>query len=321
MSSVLLIGGAGFIGSHLADLCLERGHSVCVYDDFSTGRREFLPASVNLQVLEGDILDTELLSDAVATAKPETVYHLAAIHHIPTCERIPERALRVNVEGTQSVLTACSRNHAPERIIFASTGALYDPALIGPLDETSRTLALDVYSVSKMAGEQLVRHHVSKGIGRAVIARLFNAVGRRETNPHLVPDLVAQLARGTRTIRVGNLHPRRDYIHVADAAAGLYALSCAPGNHRIDVFNVGTGCEHSVQGLLDAFSLAIGEPLEVVSDPELRRSVDRASQLADCSRLQRVCGWRAARTLEDALSEVWREHLERSVPRGSTTAR
>ncbi len=285
-----------------------------VYDDFSTGRRDFLPSHPDLHIVEGDILNLEHLSHVVRQCVPDVVFHLAAIHHIPTCEKLPERALRVNVEGTQNVLSACAQ-HSVARLLFASTGAIYDPAVIGPLSETAPVLGQDIYSISKLAGENLVRHHIMKHGGQAVAARFFNTVGRRETNPHVIPAIMAQLAQGQRQIRLGNLSPRRDYVHVQDMAEALFTLGSLPLENPFELFNIGSGQEYSVQELVELCSEAIGEPIEIISASELQRKVDRPHQLADLSKIQKQSGWQPRRTLKQALKEIWEETLEQKVPR------
>ncbi len=308
MRNAIIVGGAGFVGSHLADLCLANDCHVLVYDNFSTGRREFLPSDSRLSIVEGNILDTQHLKDAVYEFSPDVVYHLAAIHHIPTCEKAPEQALRINVEGTQSVLTACAENKAP-RVVFASTGALYDPKQQDALDEQSPLDVQNIYGISKLAGEQLVKYYTAKTETQAVVARLFNVVGRRETNSHVVPAIMAQLYGGNRQITLGNLHPRRDYIHVEDVTEALFALGNVSVKQQFDVFNVGSGQEHSVGQLVELCSDVIEEPIEIISDPQRRRKVDRPNQLADIGKIQRATQWKPTRTLQQALEEIWEETL------------
>ena len=308
ITNVLIVGGAGFIGSHLVDLCLARSLQVWVFDDFSTGRKEFLPSHPALHVVEGDIIDTRHLADVIGECSPDTLFHLAAIHHIPTCEKMPERALKVNVEGTQGVVSACACHHIP-RIIFASTGALYDPTSIGPLMEDSPVKAHNIYSISKLTGEQLLQYQVSKNGMQAFIARLFNTVGRRETNPHVIPAIMAQLKTGKRQVKLGNMQPRRDYVHVEDVAEALFILGNIPMERSFDIFNVGSGKEYSVKELVEQCSEVIAEPIEIISAPELQRKVDRPNQLADLSKIQQASGWKPTRTLKQALNEIWEDSL------------
>jgi UDP-glucose 4-epimerase len=310
ISKVLIVGGAGFVGSHLVDVCLENGLQVGVYDNFSVGKRNFLPEIPSLQVIEGDILDAGQINTAVKQFRPDVVFHLAAIHHIPTCERIPDQALSVNIVGTQNVLHACLEANI-RRVVFASTGALYDPLIFGPLAETEPVKAFDIYSISKLTCEHLLAYYSTKNDREVMVARLFNCVGRRETNSHLIPAVVGQLVTGKRQIQLGNLTPRRDYIHVEDAAAAFFALGNLQSDQKFDVFNVGTGIEHSVQELVETFADVLGEKLDIISTPELQRKVDRPTQQANSNKLQQKTGWKPVHSLKKALGDVWQESQEK----------
>lgn len=311
VTKALVVGGAGFIGSHLVDVCRRNGAEVLVYDNFSTGKRLFLPDLPPHQIIDGDILDAILLSDTVKEFNPDVVFHLAAIHHIPTCEKMPRQALRVNVEGTQSVLNACAETLGT-RLVFTSTGALYDPTVKEALTENSTIKASDIYSISKLTCENLVSYYCAKQERQAVVARLFNTVGRRETNSHLIPAIMSQLETGNRQIKLGNLTPRRDFIHVEDVAEGLFALGELDTLQTFDIFNVGSGIEYSVQELVNLCADAIGEPIEIISSPELQRKVDRPTQQADSSKLQRTTAWAPSRNLQQALEEIWEENLAKT---------
>ena len=301
---VLVIGGAGFIGSHLADLCQSQGYETFIYDNFSTGKREFLNHIPEENILKGDILDTDFLSKIIGEINPDVVFHLAAIHHIPTCEKEPVKALKTNIEGTMSILSSISLT---KKIVFASTGALYDPANTGFLSENSPLRPTDIYSISKMTCENILKYYANKTGKKIISARLFNTVGRRETNRHLIPDIVDQLKAGKREIRLGNLTPLRDYVHVEDVAEALLQLGKLDSKAEYDVFNVGTGIEHSVVDLVNLFSEVIGEKINVISVPELQRRIDRPTQKADTTKLKKATGWEPKKSLKQALEDVWIE--------------
>lgn len=311
MRNLLIVGGAGFIGSHLVDVCLDSDCRVSVFDNFSTGKREFLRDHPLLEITVGEILDKGSLDRTIAVCVPDVVFHLAAIHHIPTCEKIPDQALRINVEGTQNVLDACAKHRVP-RVIFASTGALYDPTNIGALSETSATKPLDIYGISKHCCEQLVQYYAAKNESEAIVARLFNTVGRRETNAHVIPAILSQLSEGKRKIKLGNMHPKRDYIHAEDAAEAIFSLSGVPCQHPFDIYNVGSGIEHSVRDIVESLSKIIGEEIEPQSSPDLVRRVDRPSQLANIEKINRASGWAPSRSLALALEEAWHESLAKA---------
>lgn len=303
---ILIIGGAGFIGSHLVDKCLQEKLSVWVYDNFSKGKKSFLKNLENNFIIKGDILNGQKLLVSIKKIKPDIVYHLAAIHHIPTCEKYPKEALRVNIEGTQNVLQCCY-DAKIKKLVFCSTGALYDPSNTGFLKETNPVKAFDIYSISKLSCEYLIRYFAEKNNCKTIISRLFNTVGPRETNSHLIPAVVNQLISGSRKIILGNLFPKRDYIHVEDVANALYLLGVNDTKDNYEIFNVGTGKEYSVKELVSLLSKIIGEKIEVLSVKELQRKVDRPSQKADPSKLKKMMNWKPRKTLEDALKDIWKE--------------
>ena len=307
--NILIIGGAGFIGSHLVDRCLNEGLNVWVYDNFSTGKKTFLGKLGADKIIKGDILDANFLCDAINDCKPEIIFHLAAVHHIPTCEKEPRHALKVNIEGTANVLEFC--NEKVKKFVFASTGALYDPSNIGSLSEESPLKPSDIYSISKMTCEYLMEYYSKKKNIKIMSARLFNTVGRRETNRHLIPDILDQLVEGRNEIRLGNLTPLRDYIHVEDVAEALFEIAKLETTNDFEIFNVGTGVEHSVVDLVNLFSEVIGKEIKIVSDEKLKRKIDRPTQKADSSKLQRMTIWKPRRSLKQALKEVWEESHER----------
>lgn len=304
-SKVLVIGGAGFIGSHLTDVLVQNNHEVCVYDNFSTGKREFLPNSPLLSIIEGDIMDASLLNKTIFDFQPNICYHLAAIHYIPACENNPENAFRVNVEGTQTVLSACK--HKVEKIIFSSTGAIYDPEITTSLNESSKIAPKDIYGITKWTNERMIEYYTSKNFGHAIIARLFNAVGRRETNPHLIPAIMNQLGKGVLRIELGNLFPKRDYIHVEDISEALYVLGINDQSqeYSLEIYNIGSGVEYSVGELVELCSSVIDQHIEIVSVPSRRRKYDRPNQKADICKIEYNCNWKPQRNLRQAIKEIW----------------
>jgi UDP-glucose 4-epimerase len=306
---VFVVGGAGFIGSHLVNLLLQCDAIVGVIDDLSFGHRSFVPVESDaFHFFRADVLDLEKLRSMFREFRPQIVYHLAAIHHIPTCENNPERALRVNVEGTQCVLTAAREADSVEKIIFASTGAIY-ANVNEPLNESTEIMPQNIYGVTKVAGEHLLQLYAQRTATSCIAARLFNAVGPRETNAHLVPDILGQVKTGKRDIVLGNITPVRCYTHVMDMAAGLLALADTPEIRGYDVFNVASTENYSVADIIVMLSDVLGETLTPVQAADRVRKVDRLTQQADVSKIAARTGWRATRTVRNALAEALAETL------------
>jgi UDP-glucose 4-epimerase len=307
VNNYLIIGGAGFIGSHLVDVCYAAGKNVIVYDNFSLGKMDYLKNSPNIEIVKGDILDLNALRACIEKYQPEVVFHLAAIHFIPACENDPANALRVNVEGTQNVLSATA-NTTP-KLIFTSTGAIYDPEITAALNEQSTIRTGDIYGITKLTAEELVKYHVKKERGQAVIARLFNAVGPRETNPHLIPAIMEQISAGNRHVELGNLYPKRDYIHVRDIAEGLFAIAETSLIGALEVFNIGSGLEYSVEELVKLCGEVSGKPINIESVKSRRRKHDRSNQLANIEKIKNICSWTPNRSLIQALIEIWNHEM------------
>jgi UDP-glucose 4-epimerase len=299
---ILITGGAGFIGSHLVERLIAAGERVAVIDDLSRGRREWLHEDAELH--EVDTRDAEGLTRSVVHAAPDVVVHLAAMHFIPAVDGAPELAWDVNVNATRTLLDVLAPR-PPELLLFASTAAVY-PDTRGPIAETCRPEPFDLYGETKLAGERLVREFESRTGTRCVVARIFNVIGKRETNAHVVPDLVGQLRDGSSPVRLGNLDPRRDYTDVVDVAVALDLLLSLPDDGA-DTFNVGSGRSVSVAELVRVCEQVLGRPVEVEVEPRRRRARDRAELVADPRLLQDATGWKPRRSLQESLTELLAE--------------
>lgn len=300
MKNIFITGGAGFIGSHLTQLSLQRGNRVTVYDDLSVGRRQFLPANGGrFTFVRGDILDTSRLVAVVKKTNPDIVIHLAAIHHIPTCEKYPEKTIRVNIEGTQSILQASKEI---KRFVFASTGALYQDQ--DKLRESTPVQPRDIYGLTKLSGEQLLELHSRRHQTTVMIARLFNTVGSHETNQHIIPDIITQLRRGKRTLQLGNINRFRDYVHIDDAVRAFYFLATAQTKKKSNLYNIGTGQEHSVRDIVSLCEKYLGTTLRIKQTETRKRKDDRMHQCADIKKISTQLGWQPKKSLDDAIHDV-----------------
>ena len=265
---ILVTGGAGFIGSHVVERLVEAGAHVAAVDNLSRGRRDWLHPDAELHEL--DVRDGDAFRRAVGHAAPDAVAHLAAMHFIPAVDGAPELAWDVNVNATRTLLDALVQR-PPELLLFASTAAVY-PDCRGPIDESCKPQPFDTYGRTKLEGERLVAEFASRTGTHCVVARIFNVIGKRETNAHVVPELVGQLRRRAVPVRLGNLEPRRDYTDVVDVAAALELLLALP-RERVGPFNLGSGRSVSVADLVEVCEQVLGHTVEVEVEPR-RRSRD-----------------------------------------------
>lgn len=303
MSRILITGGAGFIGRWLALRAARAGYGVVIIDNLSVGRREHLQGVDGITLVEGDIRDKTLVTSVLEEYQITLVYHLAAVHYIPYCEQNPTEAFSINVGGTLTVLEAMRATQV-QRLVFASTGALYPP-IEEPLTEDTPVQAHDIYGLTKLHAEQIIHYYHQRHAIKATIARLFNTYGPYETNPHLLPHVIQTLKSGETTIRLGNLHPKRDYVYVEDVAEALYRL--AQLDEAYETYNIGTETEYSVAEVIQLLSEVIERPIEIVQDPERVRPVDKMHQRACLEKLRNRLGWYPQTSLREGLTRwlVW----------------
>lgn len=288
----LVTGGCGFIGSAVVNQLLERSSEVHVVDNLSRGRDHWAQAQRRPVLYREDILDLATLTDVFEAVQPQAVIHLAAHHYIPYCEQHPLEAYQLNVTGTLNVADL-ARRHEARKFFLASTGDVYPPAF-APHREVDMVAPIYTYGHTKYLAEQVCARYfgaASSG-GAAVIGRLFNAAGPRETNPHLIPEVVRQIEAGKEVIEVGNLWPRRDFVDVESMAAAIIDLTF--GATGVEVVNVGSGQVQEIGQVLELLRHQAGRPVRIVSVPERQRPNDRPYLCPDVTRLKRLIGRAAA---------------------------
>jgi UDP-glucose 4-epimerase len=238
-------------------------------------------------------------------------FHLAALHFIPYCNSHPEETMAVNVVGTQHVLEAC-RNHPPARLVVASSAAVY-PIRDRANSEDDSPGPTDIYGLSKWVNERQVELYAQQTRTRCAAARLFNVFGPKETNPHVIPEIVAQVAAGQEEIALGNVKPKRDYVYVTDVARALATIA-EKNEHPFSVYNVGTAEEYSVEEIIEQLAAVTGRPLRIAVAADRVRPADRMHLLCDQGRITSELGWAPRYTFESGLAALWRSAV------GTTTA-
>lgn len=317
---VLVIGGAGYIGSHNVRALLDRGDEVVVLDNLATGHRQAVDRRAVF--VEGDLRsDADL--DAVFTAHSiDAVMHFAAFSLVGESMKKPLDYFDNNVGGMMALLRAMVR-HGVDRLVFSSTAAVYGEPERVPIQEDDRKEPTNPYGESKLAMERIMRWtHEAHGV-RSVILRYFNVGGAAEDatigeahNPesHLIP-LILQVPLGKRdhVSIFGTDYPTpdgtciRDYLHVEDLAdAHLRALDhLAKGGDSL-VCNLGNGHGFSVLEMVETARRVTGHPLPATV--EARRPGDPARLVASADRAFRELGWKAKRGIEEIVASAWKWH-------------
>ena len=305
MPRVLIVGGAGYIGSHMVDMLQSKGYAVTVLDDFSTGYRD---AISGVELVEGRLGDASVLDAVFASQAFDAVMHFAAYIEVGESVREPGKYYENNFAQTQVLLEAM-RRHAVECFIFSSTAAVYGMPQHIPIAEDHPLAPINPYGRSKLAVEWMLQDYATAHGLRFATLRYFNAAGadpggrlgeRREPESHLIP-LVLQAASGRRDgITVfGRDYDTpdgtciRDYVHIVDlCAAHELALQQLLAGGAGGIYNLGNGQGFSVQQVIDTVRQVTGRDF-VVHDGD-RRPGDPSRLVADSRRAMQELGWRPA---------------------------
>lgn len=311
MARYLVTGGAGFIGSHIAETLVKRGDSVRVLDDLSTGKTENLAGIAGgIEFIEGDIRDLETCRRAVQGVV--TVFHEAALASVVRSVADPLLNDAINVRGTLNMLVA-AKDAGVRSFVLASSSAVYgdDPALAKVEGREGKPLS--PYGVSKLVDEKYSQvFHVLHGMN-AVALRYFNVFGPRQDPSSeysaVIPLFITKMLRGERPTIYGDGEQSRDFIFVGDVVrANLAAAASAPAAG--DVLNVACGLGTTVNGLLDAVNDILGTKIEAVHAAP--RAGDILHSKADISKAGRLMGFAPERSFREGLGETISWYKQRS---------
>lgn len=302
---VLITGGAGFIGSHVAERLLARGESVRVLDNLSTGNLDNLPAGhPRLEFVRGDIRDPETVHRATEGA--DAVVHLAAVASVPASMEDPVGTHQTNFDGTLNLLVA-AHAHGIRRFLYASSAAVYGDTAAIPVAESELPRPLSPYAADKLAGEHYLGYYVRTHSLNATAFRFFNIFGPRQdpASPYSgVISIFANRLKAGRGVTVfGDGRQTRDFVFVGDLAE---ILIDALGNEGLsgEVMNVGTGRECSLLDLLAALEALSGKRIEREHAPP--RPGDIVRSCADVSRLRARFGRVPQTLIQEGLRELLR---------------
>ncbi len=317
MKTILVTGGAGYVGSHCCKEFAARGWTVVVYDNLYRGWRDMVRWG---ELIEGDILDATALQAAVARVKPDVLAHFAALTYVGESVEQPDLYYRNNTLGTFNILEAL-RAAGVDKMIFSSTAATYGEPLEAPMPETHRQLPINPYGRSKLMVERMMADYEAAYGLRFASLRYFNAAGaspdgdigeRHEPETHVIPLAARGALRDDYrfTIFGDDFDTRdgtcvRDYVHVSDlgrahAAAADYLMQ----GGAAQFFNLGTGEGTTVKEIADAIEKVSGKPLPRRVGP--RRAGDPAVLVASNARAREVLGWTPTQSsIEEIVRTAW----------------
>jgi UDP-glucose-4-epimerase GalE len=324
-TTVLVTGGAGYIGSHTAKALRQAGHSIVIYDNLSAGHRE---AALGAPIVQGDTGDVQAVRKAIRDSGATAVMHFAAWLAVADSVRDPAGYYRNNVAGTLGTLEAMAAEGC-RHFVFSSTCAVYGEPIETPLRETHPNAPINAYGQTKLAVEHALPHFERAYGIRSVRLRYFNAAGAdpdgqlgEDHSPevHVIPRAFEAVMTGTPIDIFGEDYPTpdgtclRDYIHVTDLAdAHVRALAWLESGGPSATYNVGTEHPSSVRDVIAAVERVTGRPVNTRSAP--RRPGDPAVLYASAERIRKDLGWVASRPrLDTIVEDAWRWHS--THPRG-----
>jgi UDP-glucose 4-epimerase len=319
-TKVLVVGGAGYIGSHMVKDLLDAGYHVITLDDLSTGHRELLPGG---EFVEGGLGDAVLLDKLFSTHKISAVMHFAAFSLVGESVEKPLKYYRNNMAATAELLDSMIR-HNVKRFIFSSTAAVYGEPVDIPITESHPCNPTNPYGESKIAVERMLKDCDSAYGLKYISLRYFNAAGadksgkigeRHRNETHLIP-LVLEVAAGRReNIKVFGANYRtpdgtciRDYIHVSDlSGAHLLALNSLLSGGDSAVYNLGNNRGYSVREVIELARKVTGKPIPAIEAD--KRPGDPAILIASSDKIKKNLGWKPEyEDLETIIKTAWKWH-------------
>src|SRR2546430_3666201 len=312
---ILVVGGAGYIGSICAELLLNESHEIAIFDNLTEGHRAAVDRRARF--IEGDLQDRQSIEGALSKTRPDAIMHFAANAVVGESMRNPSKYCRNNIANGLNLLDAMLAIGV-KRIVFSSTCAIFGPPDRVPIDETLPTRPINPYGESKLAFEKILRWYDEIHGLRFVSLRYFNAAGASENfgedhrlETHLIPNVLkAALGERTHVEIFGTDYETpdgtciRDYIHILDLArAHILALKAA----KSEFYNLGTGGGSSVREVIAACRKIAGRNIDTVEKP--RRSGDPSRLIASSEKIKNELGWRPQfQSLEAIIESAWKWH-------------
>ncbi len=306
MDKILITGAAGFIGSHLTELLVQKGYQVKAFVHYNSrnswGWLENSAVKDDVEVIAGDIRDFDSVSMAIKGCK--TVYHLAALIGIPYSYISPLAYIKTNIEGTYNILQTC-RYEDVDNVLITSTSETFGTAQYIPIDEKHPLAGQSPYSATKIGADQLAFSYYSSFNLPVKIVRPFNTYGPRQSARAIIPTVISQILEGNREIKLGNLAPTRDLTFVKDTVKGFYEISLSTKLFG-EITNIGMNNEISIGDLVQLIAKLMDVEIKVLADTQrVRPGKSEVERLyCDNSKILNNTNWKPDYNLKKGLLET-----------------
>ncbi len=308
MSRVLITGAGGFIGSHLCELCVNKGFSVVAFDRYNPnndwGWLEKSHYKDDMEFILGDVRDFDSVSKAMEGCN--AVFHLAALIGIPYSYVSPLAYIRTNIEGTYNILES-AKKLGLEQTLITSTSETYGSAQYTPIDEQHPLVGQSPYSASKIAADQLAISYNKSFDLPIKIVRPFNTYGPRQSARAIIPTIISQILQGHSSLKLGSLSPTRDLTYVDDTCNGFYQIYKSKSLIG-EVTNIGMNSEISIGKLVELISEIMNTEIQIetVNDRIRPKNSEVERLVCDNEKLLKNTDWKPVFSLKEGLESVVR---------------
>lgn len=303
---IFVTGATGFMGSHLAELCVEKGFSVVAFDRYNSnnhwGWLEESKYNKDMEIILGDVREYDSVSKAMKGCNK--VLHLAALIGIPYSYVSPLAYIRTNIEGTYNVIES-AKNYNLDQILITSTSETYGSAKYVPIDEKHPLNGQSPYAASKIGADQLALSYYLSFNLPIKIVRPFNTYGPRQSLRAIIPTIISQALDKKREIKLGNISPTRDFLYIKDACNGFLEILKSKELFG-EVVNIGVNSEISVRDLVKKITKIINLEISIKEDSKrFRPSKSEVNRLCcDNKKILNTTNWKPAYDLDKGLEET-----------------
>ena len=299
---VLVTGGAGFIGSELVKQLIHEGAVVTILDNFSSGKKHYLPNHKKLKIIKGDVVNENLVKRTVKDQ--EIIFNLAALPFIPDSYYYPMTFFQVNTIGTMNVLWSAIKSKSVDLFVQISTSEVYGSAQYIPMDENHPTSPYSTYAVSKLAADRATfTLHKENGFPTVVI-RPFNTYGPNFTEPYIIPEIITQIQKNATQVTLGNTNSTRDFTYVTDTVDAFLKAA----NHKSasgEIINIGTGSEIKIINLANKLIKISKKKIKVGTDESRLRPYDVDRLICDNKKARTILKWKPKVSINTGLERTF----------------
>ena len=299
---VLVTGGAGFIGSELVKQLIHEGAVVTILDNFSSGKKHYLPSHKKLKIIKGDVVNENLVKRTVKDQ--EIIFNLAALPFIPDSYYYPMTFFQVNTIGTMNVLWSAIKSKSVDLFVQISTSEVYGSAQYIPMDENHPTSPYSTYAVSKLAADRATfTLHKENGFPTVVI-RPFNTYGPNFTEPYIIPEIITQIQKNATQVTLGNTNTTRDFTYVTDTVDAFLKAA----NHKSasgEIINIGTGSEIKIINLANKLIKISKKKIKVRTDESRLRPYDVDRLICDNKKARTILKWKPKVSINTGLERTF----------------